>query len=187
LRTGEVYGEAKLRDGTGVTLRSARAGDLDMLMKYFNALVFEKQRNPSLGILAAKRATRKDEKKYLDGVLRGIRKNDLADVVATVGDRIVGHCEVRRAPHRDVGHMGRLGIAILEGYRGLGLGSAMLDALLKKSRALGIELVTLEAFATNERALQLYRSKGFKEFGRLPQAIRRGGNPIDLVYMFRQA
>lgn len=187
MRTGELHRKENLRDGTVVILRSVRAQDLEALMSFANQLVGERARNPALGILMDRRVKRPDEEKFLKGLLAGIRKNDVASVAAEIEGRIVGNSEVQRMRSGDMRHVGRLGIAILEKYRGLGLGRMMMDTLLERAEELGMKLVTLEAFATNERALSFYQSLGFKASGRLPKGIRRGGDCIDLVYMFRQA
>ena len=57
-------------------------------------------------------------------------------------------------------------IAVDEAYRGRKIGSAILDALLKKARDQGIVTVFLEVRHDNERALSLYGSAGFEIYGR---------------------
>jgi ribosomal protein S18 acetylase RimI-like enzyme len=53
----------------------------------------------------------------------------------------------------------------------------MRDAL---ARSYGVfEIVRLSVFADNLRAKKLYTEFGFREIGRLPRAIRRGGGYID--------
>ncbi|HUI86759.1 MAG TPA: GNAT family N-acetyltransferase [Nitrososphaerales archaeon] len=184
---GQTYGRRRLKNGSVVTLRPLRETDLDRAWRFANSLVNEKRRNPSLGILMDRRISRAEEKKFLDGLLDGMRKRLVVDVAAEADGMIVGNCEVRRSRAGDVRHVGRFGIAILPEYRGIGLGRAMIETLLDRAEKAGIRLVTLEAFATNGRALRLYRSAGFKEYGRLPGAIRRGSEFGDLVHMFRQA
>ena len=48
-----------------------------------------------------------------------------------------------------------------------------------------MRLIHLDVFATNERAISLYRSVGFVEFGRLPGAVHHRGQYIDLISMYR--
>ena len=187
MRTGEVFARRKLTDGTGVTLRAPRAGDLDRMLRFANSLVREKRRNPGLGILMDKPFSRKEEEKFLKGVLEGIRRNDIVSVAAIIDGEIVGNTDLRRQRHGDVRHVGRFGIAVLKGYRGRGLGRLLTCMALERAERLGMTLVTLEAYASNNAALRLYKSMGFKELGRLPGGIRQGSEEIDLVHMFRQA
>ena len=46
----------------------------------------------------------------------------------------------------------------------------MLGALLEEIKSQGYEQVELTVVGGNERALRLYESFGFKEYGRLPNA-----------------
>jgi predicted GNAT family N-acyltransferase len=58
------------------------------------------------------------------------------------------------------GHIGRM--AVLESWRGRGVGSAMLDALLRLARDRGIRRVRLNA---QSRAVAFYRRHGFTAEG----------------------
>jgi len=70
--------------------------------------------------------------------------------------------------------------------RGQGLGKELLDAALGQAhRWPGIEQVTLAVTAGNEAAIQLYRSAGFSEVGRMPRALRIGCEYFDEVNMVR--
>lgn len=187
MRAGEVFGRRKLKDETRLVLRAPRARDLEEMMRFVNTLVSERRVDPSLGILMDKRIGLREEEKFLADILAGMRKDDVVDVVAEADGMIVANSSVQRMRSGDVRHVGRLSIAILEGYRSVGLGRIMMKILLQRAEMIGIRLVTLEAFGNNERALRLYLSLGFREFGRLPKAIHRGRDWVDLVHMFRQA
>jgi ribosomal protein S18 acetylase RimI-like enzyme len=63
------------------------------------------------------------------------------------------------------GWIGGFGVALSE--RGRGLGGALLSDVLERSRARGLETLALEALVQNERALQTYRSGGFRQARRL--------------------
>jgi len=52
-------------------------------------------------------------------------------------------------------------LCVLEPHRGLGVGRALLQAVLDAARAAGCSGVTLEVRSDNERAQRLYRSLGF--------------------------
>jgi [ribosomal protein S18]-alanine N-acetyltransferase len=62
-----------------------------------------------------------------------------------------------------------LTIAVREAYRGDGIGSALLSALLTAARERGCTEVFLEVRADNPRAHGLYQRRGFEEIG-----LRRG-------------
>ena len=66
-------------------------------------------------------------------------------------------------PRPEVGRW-RLGaMAALPAARGTGAAPALLDDFIARARAEALAAVELECFAENERALRLYRSRGFEE------------------------
>lgn len=60
-----------------------------------------------------------------------------------------------------------LAIAVRDGHRGFGLGTALLDALLSAARAEGRRAVSLSVGRTNP-AVRLYERAGFEPFGDEP-------------------
>jgi ribosomal protein S18 acetylase RimI-like enzyme len=52
-------------------------------------------------------------------------------------------------------------LAVLPGYRGMGVGRRLLEDVEAKGRALGCAKLTLEVRADNDRAQRLYRRVGF--------------------------
>ena len=58
---------------------------------------------------------------------------------------------------------------------GRGIGRAMLDALLARAPGCGIDRVLALCFAHNEASVRLFRSRGFDEWGRLPDACSMDG------------
>ena len=59
-------------------------------------------------------------------------------------------------------------LAVAEGFRGRGMGSALLDRILADAEANQVESLFLEVRMSNERAFDLYRSRGFSQV-----AVRR--------------
>jgi ribosomal protein S18 acetylase RimI-like enzyme len=79
--------------------------------------------------------------------------------VVVDGERVVAFAFValRDAHHWRLATMGALPEA-----RGSGVAPALLDELIARAAAAGVETLELEVFAQNERALRLYRSRGFE-------------------------
>jgi ribosomal protein S18 acetylase RimI-like enzyme len=100
-----------------------------------------------------------------------------------VDDRVVGNLMVerRRGPYES--HRGDVSLAIRQGFRGLGLGRALLDTAVDWARAVGISKLTLGVFPSNQRALALYRAVGFVEEGVLRGHLRLASGERDLVVM----
>jgi ribosomal protein S18 acetylase RimI-like enzyme len=61
---------------------------------------------------------------------------------------------------------------LIPSARGSGTGSAVLDFALEQARLLGIGTLHLEVDPRNERAMALYRRRGFAENGRRLMSLR---------------
>lgn len=95
---------------------------------------------------------------------------------------VVGHISVSVAPYG----VADIGMLLIEGWRGRGIGRALLDAAIDWAAAAGAHKMSLEAWPENVAALRLYRSAGFSEEGRKRRHYRRRNGEIwDAVLMGR--
>ncbi|MEY2419441.1 MAG: hypothetical protein QOG90_2121 [Actinomycetota bacterium] len=79
-----------------------------------------------------------------------------------------------------------LGMGIVEGYRGQGIGSALMHAVTEWAAATPLDRFVLRVFPHNERALALYRKFGFVELEhKVGVWPRRNGEFWDLIFMER--
>ncbi len=186
MRLGRVFGTFSASDDHLLTLRSLTTRDTEAALAFINDLVSERQENPELGIVADTAATRKTEKEFLERITRGIRENNIANVAAFEGKKLVGNCEVRRDRFKDSAHHGYLGIAIRRGYRGMRIGETMMGVLLRNCEEIGLESVQLEVFANNSHAIRLYKKMGFRRVGVIPGKIRLGRTTTDSIVMFAE-
>jgi ribosomal protein S18 acetylase RimI-like enzyme len=75
-------------------------------------------------------------------------------------------------------------MAIIEGYRGRGIGRLLLVAGIEWARSHGSHKVALEVWPHNDRARALYASIGFTEEGHFTRHYRRkSGELWDVVAM----
>lgn len=77
-------------------------------------------------------------------------------------------------PHADLAHL-----AIAPDQQGRGLGGSLLDQLIAAARSAGIEQLTADSRGDNARAQSLWRSRGFVEYGRLPDFVAVGSRRYD--------
>ena len=98
-------------------------------------------------------------------------------------DMVVGWCDIVRNPREGFRHVGRLGMGLLPDYRGRGLGRQLVAQAVRAARQAGIERVELEVFASNERAIALYRALGFATEGIKRRARKLDGQYEDNVFM----
>lgn len=98
-------------------------------------------------------------------------------------DVVVGWCDIVHNPIEGFRHAGRLGMGLLPEYRGQGLGKRLTVETIRAARLAGIERIELEVFASNERAVALYRKLGFVTEGIKRRARKLDGEYDDNVFM----
>ena len=98
---------------------------------------------------------------------------DEVELVAEVAGSIVGQAGIRVLGRADkVKHRATFGISIDRDFWHLGIGRALTKACIQLAKQAGYLQLELEAVADNERALGLYESEGFVEYGRNPKGFR---------------
>jgi RimJ/RimL family protein N-acetyltransferase len=101
------------------------------------------------------------------------------------GDRLVGTCQL----HSIGEPVGNAELQIRIGARdawGRGVGREAVGLLVAFGfEDLGLERINLHVFASNERALRLYRRCGFRREGARPEPVVVEGKPKEVVLMTR--
>ena len=115
---------------------------------------------------------------------KAISPNEI-ELVAIVDGKIAGTAGIESVGEKyKVKHRAEFGIGILKEYWGLGLGKALTKACIQCAIDAGYEQLELNVIAENERALSLYRSLGFIEYGRNPRGFNsKISGYQELVYM----
>lgn len=80
-------------------------------------------------------------------------------------------------------HVGMLGIRIKSLYRGIGIGTIIMEMLIEESKKAGLKVLVLDVFDTNRIAKKFYEKIGFKEVGRIPKGVCKNGKYINLARM----
>jgi RimJ/RimL family protein N-acetyltransferase len=170
------------RSGKRFAIRTAQPADAGAMLAYIRSVaakteffVLEPDEFP---------ATEEQERVWVQEHLDHPGKIHL---LAEAEGTIIGNLGFENGPHRRVAHQGVLGIAVTEDWRGQGVGTALLEMLLQwAADNPRIEKVNLDVFATNQKAIGLYRKMGFVEAGLRPREIKRGpGQYVDVVSMHR--
>jgi len=123
----------------------------------------------------------------LDRAARGqslresIARSDGTVLVACAEGTVVGELTLwPSATPRELG----LGMAIAAGWRGRGLGRALLDAAIEAARAQRARALRLLVFPHNAAAIALYARHGFEPMAYLTEhVLRRNGERWDCVSM----
>jgi ribosomal protein S18 acetylase RimI-like enzyme len=103
-------------------------------------------------------------------------------IVADAGGRIIGMIHVAASRHG----FGELGMLVVPGWRGRGVGSALVRAAAGWARGHGLHKLCLEVFPHNAAAIAMYRRCGFAEEGRRVSQYRRASGELwDAIVMGR--
>jgi RimJ/RimL family protein N-acetyltransferase len=155
-----------------VGVRRATADDVDALVELFVAVVEEGRwlgTQPPVDRVAERERFTED-----------IGDADRASVVAVVDDEIVGHARVDVTSYNVAG----LGMMVEAGWRGRGVGGALVRAAIDAARQLGAHKLALQVWPHNDVARRLYERHGFVEEGVLRRHYpRRNGELWDSVVM----
>ena len=95
-------------------------------------------------------------------------------VVAVAGGQVIGMIHLEATKHG----FGQIGMLVDRGWRGRGVGSALVRAAIALARERGLHKLSLEVFAHNTAAIALYRTCGFLEEGRRSRQYRRASGEL---------
>jgi RimJ/RimL family protein N-acetyltransferase len=109
-------------------------------------------------------------------------------LVAEVKGRIIGAVNVDNTGHDKRAHVGEMGIGVAKEYQRMGVGRRLMTAMMRwVEEHDDLWLLYLQVASVNEKAIQLYRSFGFQECGRLPDGIEFRPNEFaDIVTMYKK-
>lgn len=97
--------------------------------------------------------------RWFDGNEPGVRLLVALDQSGTVAGVAMLSLRPELLSHTPSAHLEALAVA--QKFEAQGVGTALLDACDKQARDLGAQSITLHVFDSNERALRLYRHKGY--------------------------
>ncbi len=170
----------RLRDGRECRLRSADARDAEAVLACF---ILTHAETDYLATYPEETSfTLEQEAQYLQKKAGSERETEL---IAVLDGRVVGTAGIDAVSEREkLRHRATFGISLERESWGLGIGRALTLACIECAKAAGYAQLELDVVADNARAVALYRSVGFEEYGRNPRGFRlRGGGWQPLVLM----
>ncbi len=107
-------------------------------------------------------------------------------LIARLNNKIVGLLFFIPNSKRKIAHTGEFGVNVHPDFQGLGIGEKLTKTLVKWAKQNEqIEKVVLQVFATNNKAVGLYKKLGFIEEGRHKNAIKQiDGSYVDILQMY---
>ena len=115
--------------------------------------------------------------------IRDIIQKKGTQILAIDADRVIGWCDIVPCSHEGTTHVGRLGMGVIEAYRGKKIGTELMGRALEDAFQKGLQRVELDVMASNEKAIGLYQKFGFQIEGRKRKARFIDGNYEDTITM----
>jgi RimJ/RimL family protein N-acetyltransferase len=168
-----------LRDGRVCVVRRGTTADV----RAVHRLIDEVAAEPDVPLLATPGSIGAGDVKRL--VVRAQREPGSVFLVAEIDGRVVGDLGGSGLSFPPSSHVFEFGMSVGAQERGVGVGSALLEAALRWAAAAGFARVSLSVFPHNARAISFYERHGFAVEGRRPRQFRRDGRYIDEVVMGR--
>lgn len=178
-----IIGERRIQlGGHELLLRCAREEDAQRLLDYLKTTSGETRfliREPDEVTM-----TEEDERRF-------IRRQNESErdvmLLAFYDGEFAGNGSLMGMGPSRYRHRAGVAIALFQAYTGLGIGRAMMEALLAIAREHGIEQVELEVVADNARAIALYKKLGFEVYGTMPRNMKyRDGTYADVYWMMKR-
>ena len=128
-------------------------------------------------------------KKVKEKLIRRIKEaknKEMVDLVVEYGGKIMGRAMVFKSNGRAERHVGTFAIHLEKGIRGKGIGSELMDIIIKEAKkVLKIKMITLGVIADNKTAIKLYKKKGFKQYGKLGKGMQFFNKLVDEILMVK--
>jgi RimJ/RimL family protein N-acetyltransferase len=163
--------------GLDLEIRTATDEDAESLLRYATRLlgerlpeIFRREAPPTIA----------DEHAFITSRI-GPANSTL--LLAMADAAVVGVLDFEGGAVSQVAHSGVFGVSVDQDYRGRGIGSALIAALLDWAPRHGVTRVEVQAFANNPRAVDLYHRLGFRDEGVREAAVIVDGNPVDIILM----
>ena len=176
---GPFVRSAPVPSGSGAAawrLRRARPADAEAWHAlqeaiYAEGRAFVGDRAPSAGALAAR--------------LRSLEPDQGVVLFAEAAGAPIGWAEAYRLGSKRLAHVVMLTIAVADGWRGRGVGTALMAELEAWARRAGVRKLQLHVRAGNEGAIALYRRLGYAVEGVLVGQVAADGGYEDEWVMAR--
>lgn len=172
--------EVTLRNGKNLTIREVTINDAEKIVDYMNAISLQTNnllREPNevkLSIL--------EEEKFIEKVLKS---NHQYMVSVWDEEKLISLTGFHGSDLNRIKHRVSLGISILSEYRGLGLGTYLMEHLCEKAKEFGMKKIELDVRTDNLPAIRIYEKAGFEIEGYRKAGINDKGTLVDLILMGR--
>lgn len=162
-------------------IRPAEIGDAGSLMGLHRAVLEE-----SVYFITQPEEFRRSVYALVQMIREMSQRANCLFLVCLHGEELCGFLTVQGGFLGRMEHTGKLEVMVAHSRRGQGIGKKLMAECMQWAKASPVvEKLGLSVFATNERAVAMYRSFGFKEEGRRPREYRfEDGTYQDDILMY---
>ncbi len=170
----------KLKNGTSVIIRTVRESDAEAYLALGKSIMSEEIY--SLTQADELTLTVEQEQKWLKS---NIEDESHLINVAEADAKVIGQLDFSNGHRKRNSHTGEFGMGVHKDFRGLGVGSLLIDALVDWAKDNpGIEKINLCVHQTNDRAIATYKKIGFQVEGLRTKDLKYpNGAYVDTVLM----
>lgn len=136
-------------------------------------------------LLMKTKKSKKDEIEWTKGRIKEVKQKKTVYLIAESNGKIIGACHIALCRERK-DHLGEFGIAIKQGFRGMGLGKYLMENLIKMAKnelKPNPKIIELGVYECNNPAIALYKKMGFKIVAKIPNRIQYKGKLITEIIM----
>ena len=163
-------------DERTVTVRKVRRRDADSVIRLWQGIADERK------FVVTERVSPERRKRWI----RSIDDSGLLWILAEAGEELAGTLTLSRYGNlAKTKHIRELEIGIAKPFRGIGVGTALMDCAIRWADRRKVKKVILSVFSTNGRALSLYKKFGFLREGTRKKQYLIDGEYVDEVMMGR--
>ncbi len=166
-----------------INIRKLKPSDINQpekFQKHINSFIPE-----DAMLLMKKKKNRKEEIDWLKGRIKEVKNHKTIYLIAESNNEIIGACHIALCRERK-DHIGELGIAIKQGYRGFGLGKYLMQEVIKLAKTelkSSPKIIELGVYECNKPAIALYKKMGFKPVAKIPNRLQYKNNFITEIIM----
>ena len=169
------------KDGREIVIRTATEDDASMFLD-FSKHIFERFDSFNSSSIEEFKNDLEVERQFI----ASHQSDNRVLLVAIHNDKIVGACDFTNRKPIKLRHWGNFGLSVREEFHRNGIAKALLTELFNWAlENKTIEMIGLYVHADNHRAIKLYETIGFKQYGVIPSSLRyKNGNYIDTIEMY---
>jgi len=166
-----------------ITIRYPQKEDTKQLHYFINQLSQERTYIRKQGEVVS----HEKQENYVDDLLTKIRKKTAVQLLALHNDQLIGSAGVVLGTLIQK-HIGTFSIAVIQEYRGKGVGNLLMKTVFEESKKElpGLEILKLAVQVPNKIAIEMYKKNGFLEYGRLPDGVKIENGYRDHILMYKR-